>query len=452
MHTELPYNLDAEKAVLGSVLLNRDVFPELTPMLQPGMFYLERHAHIFAAMLACYTARIPPDTRMVSEELRQHGQLDAVGGVAYLSDLIDWTPTSAHALHYAAIVLNTWVQRQGIVLGSTIAQLAYQTPTADALHAKIHAAVAQHMTGTASAADMRDLGGILWELQGEFTSPQRPAISTGLCAYDRATDGGLWPGELVVPASRPGQGKSTFVGTIAANVAANGGRVDVFSLEMEYKEIARRLLAAESGIDSRVLRRRELDTSHITHLVDVIMHMEKWPLRLDSARTTVEAIRSKVLRGIAEHGPIALVIVDYIQLVRSSGAYKGNRVAEIGEIAHQLKDLAMEAQCTVMAPAQMSRAIENRADAIPTLSDLRESGDIENDADKVLFMVRPDMMTNSKKKPVIDAAQYGEGFSPLLIYKAKDRSGPICEITDLMFDARHNRIVDMDRTRTPEGY
>ena len=157
-----------------------------------------------------------------------------------------------------------------------------------------------------------------------------------------------------------------------------------------------------------------------------------------------------MLRGIAERGPVGLIVVDYIQLVRSSGAYRGNRVAEIGEIAHALKDLAMEVNCTVYAPAQMNRAIENRADAIPTLADLRESGDLENDADKVLFLVRPDMMSNSKK--VVDISKYAEGFSPLIIYKAKDRNGPVCEINDLMFDARRNRIVDMDRTRTPEGY
>lgn len=445
---ELPYNLGAEQATLGSVLLNRDVITVLAPLLDAGMFYQERHAQIYAAMLECDTHRTPPDLRTVAEQLRQRGQLDGVGGIAYLSDLTDAVPTSYHAEYYAAIVRNTWVQRAGIDLGARITAIAYETPDADELRRRIQAAVAERLTVRA-ISEMADLKDVLWEIHNEIGAPGGSAVSSGLLAYDRSTDGGLWPGELVVPASRPGQGKSTFVGSIAANVAARGHRVDVFSLEMQRKEIARRLLAGESGIDSRAIRRRDLDERSIERMIDTIMRMEEWPIRLDSARMSVDAIRSKVLRGIAERGPVALVVIDYIQLLTGSGKYKGNRVAEIGEITHALKDLAMEAECTVMAPAQMSRAIEGRAAPVPTLADLRESGDIENDADKVLFMIRPDMMANGTKP---DMSQYADGFSPLTIYKAKDRNGDVGEISDLLFDKRHNRIVDLDRTRTPEGY
>ena len=252
-------------------------------------------------MLAA-TARVPPDTRTVAEELRRKDKLDSVGGIVYLSDLVDWVPTSAHALHYAAIVLSTWTQRRGVELGSAIATLAYATPDADELRTKIQAAVHSHVNSTAGAADMRDLGSVLWELHNEFGATVEPATSTGLLAYDRVTDGGLWPGELVIPASRTGQGKSTFVGTVAANVAAAGKRVDMFSLEMQYQEIARRMLASESGIDSRALRRRELDGESVGRMIDAIGRMEEWPLRLDSARTSIDAIAPKCCAALPSAG------------------------------------------------------------------------------------------------------------------------------------------------------
>ena len=430
-YPELPQDLAAEQAVLGSILLNRDAIVQVAPWLTPEHFYLEKHAQIYHAMLGLYTRRTPPDSRTISAELKQAGQLETVGGIAYLSDLADAVPTSYHIEYYARIVERHALYRAAIAAGGRIAARGYGQGTAEELRADVQALVNQALLSGSSSAGLTPLETVLDRVIKRAASTQSAAVPTGLSAYDHLT-GGLWPGHLVVPAGRPGHGKSSFVATIAANVAAAGGAIAYFTLEMEMDEVAERLISAATGINGMELRQGELATNELRQLMEASARMSSWPFFLEDVRTPLPEIRAKTLRHIAEHGPIALLVIDYIQLVPPAGRARGNRQQEIGEVTRGLKALAKELKCTVMAPSQLSRAIEERADPIPTLSDLRESGDIENDADQVVFVVRPDLFDASKPA----------GVSSL--YVAKHRGGKVGKV-DLFFDAERTLFVDLDR-------
>lgn len=439
---ELPYNIDAERAVLGSVLLNRDVMVKLAGLVAPDDFHYEKHAQIYAAMLECYGRRVPPDFRTVSDRLRQAGQLEAIGGAGYLADLTDDAPHSYHAEHYAAEVARCAALRRVIDAGGRIAAMGYAESDAAEANAKAQALLTAAI-GRERRATMATIGEVLDGIYTDLDATTLPAISTGLHDYDRATGGGLWPGELVVPAGRPGHGKSSLVGTIAANVARGGGRVLFFGLEMQRKEVARRLLSAESGIDSLKIRQRNLSDDERRRLNETMPSMSEWPLHLDDARQPMSEIRTKTLRVIAEHGPVALVVVDYIQLIPVRESRGSNRAQAIGEITRALKALAMESHCTVLAPSQLNREIEHRGKGetpIPTLSDLRESGDIEQDADSVVFVVRPELFEPGKDRNI--------GH----LYIGKQRSGPPNVRIEVFYDAPRTRFTDLDKYRTPEGY
>ena len=438
-HPELPQDIDAEKAVLGSVLLNRDAIVQVAPWLSPEHFYLEQHRRIYAAMLSLYARRTPPDSRTISAELKQAGQLDAVGGVPYLSDLADVVPTSYHVEYYARIVERHALYRAAIAAGGRIAQRGYQSGTAEDLRADVQALVNAALLNGSSSGALTPLETVLDRVIRRAAGTSSIATPTGLLAYDHLT-GGLWPGHLVVPAGRPGHGKSSFVATIASNVARAGGGIAYFTLEMEMDEVGERLISSATGINGMELRRGELATDELRQLMEASSRMAPWPFYLDDVRIGLNEIRAKTLRHIAEHGPIALLVIDYIQLIPPAGGRgRGNRQQEIGEVTRGLKALAKELKCTVMAPSQLSRAIEERSDPIPTLSDLRESGDIENDADQVVFVVRPELFDKEKQPGLAN------------LYVAKHRGGRV-GMVELWFDAERTLFVDIDRWRDVEGY
>lgn len=447
---ELPNNQDAERATLGACLLNRDAVIRANAIVKPADFYAERHAIIWQAVTGCYERRIPPDVQTVATALMRAQQLDSIGGVGYLSDLTDSAPTSYHVEYYAAEVARTARLRALITIGGRIAQIGYNGDDDGAAYQEAQALLTGGMTQRQQSL-LVPLAAVLDDLFTELGTVADPAVRTGIHDYDELTGGGLWPGELIVPAGRAGHGKSSWVGTLTANVATAGHRVHFFGLEMQRKEVARRLLSSNSGVDTMALRKRKLSDADFQGVAASISQMSEWPVMLAEARVTMSEVRTAVLRDIAENGPVALIVVDYIQLIKPTPGRKGGtRDQELGEITRELKDLSQEAKCTVMAPSQLNRDIERRGSNswIPTLADLRESGNIENDADGIDFVVNPAMF--DLKSVSIDEKSYpSENLGVLIRKKGRNTGGGMLP---LFFDAKHATFRDMEKFRAVEGY
>lgn len=438
MEKFLPSNIEAERAVLGSVLLNRNALAAVANWLLPDDFYLEQHAQIYAAMIDCHRRRTPPDAQLVGEVLRRRDQLDSIGGLPYLLALTDSATTSYHIESYGRAVQQTAVLRQLINVGGQIARIAYaeDKPLDEVLadaQGLLHPLVAR-LGGEQSLVRISDVIYELYDyLDGDGASP---AIATGLRDYDDLT-GGLWPGNLVIIAGRPRHGKSALAGTIAANVAKAGYNVAVFSLEMQRTELAMRYLAAESGIDGGKIRRRELNDAERTKTVATMGQMD-WPLYLDDVRRTVSDIRSRCLRHSEERGSLDLLIVDYLQLVRPANS-RDVRREQVGDIVRSLADIAAELKIPVVVPTQMNRDIEERNDKTPLLSDLGDSGEIERAAHVIGFLIRPELFDSETDDP-----------GKALLYLEKDRNGP-GGIIPLRWDGQRTTFSDLTY-RTVDGY
>jgi replicative DNA helicase len=436
---ELPNNIDAEKAVLGSMLLNRDAIALTAPWLKPDMFYMERHADIYQAMLDLYTRRTPTDTRTVSAELGRAGKLDSVGGIPYLSDLTDAVPTSYHVAYYAKFVADAAFHRSIIRLGGALAARGYDTGTsADDLRADalklITEAVAQPGQDDGSTLDV-----LMRDVMDGFTRDHPPAISTGLRDLDEIIYG-IRKERLITIAGRPGHGKSALALTIACNVVKQGHAGLFFSMEMSQEELGQRVLSMHSGIDGAAIQAYRLDEREIAIASDAALKVSPWPLTIHCGGFTLADIRTRTLRHIAEHGDLTFIVVDYLGLVRPSSKKGQTRQQELGEITRGLKALSSETHTDVLMLAQLNRGIEGRDSAIPTLSDLREAGDIENDSNIVLFVINPEKFDpNTQDK--------GKG----IIYVSKHRGGKTGK-TELMFNASLTRFDPLERYRAVEGY
>jgi replicative DNA helicase len=376
-HPELPNNLEAEKATLGSILLNREAIVAVAPWLQSDYYYMERHAQIYEAMLACYNARIPPDTRTVSEELRRRDRLDGVGGVRYLSELVDSVPTSYHVEYYARIVERTALLRQLIRAGGKIAALGYEEQ--QDLEATLDKAEATlfEVSQRRSTQDFIHIGQVidsyyeqinyLQEHRGEVVG-----VPTGFRDLDEIT-GGLQKSDLIIVAARPSVGKTSLVMSLAYNVATiYQSTVGVFSLEMSREQLVQRLLAMDTGIDTHRIRTGHVRDAELQTVMEAMGRLAAVPIYIeDTPGQSIMEVRSKARRLQAQAG-IDLIIIDYLQLMQ--GRRSDNRVQEVSEISRGLKALARELNVPVIALSQLSRAVEGRTSHVPMLSDLRESG------------------------------------------------------------------------------
>lgn len=437
---ELPYNLDAERSVLGSVLLNRDALTAVASWLKPEMFYLERHSDIYRAMLDLYARRTPADTRTVSAELDRCGKLDSAGGILYISDLIDSVPTSYHVASYAAFVEDAAFHRAIITLGGKLAARGYDASTsADDLRAEALALITEAVAGRGQKVGST-LDEMMRDLMDGFTRDHPPAISTGLRDLDEIIYG-IRNDRLITIAGRPGHGKSALALTIACNVVRHGHAGLFFSMEMSREELAQRALSMHSGIDGAAIQAYRLDEREIATATDAARTVAAWPLTVHSGGYSLADIRTLTLQHIAEHGELAFIVVDYVGLVRASGKKGQTRQQEIGETTRGLKALAMETHADVLMLAQLNREIEGRTSPIPTLSDLREAGDIENDSNIVLFVINPEKFDpNTPDK--------GKG----IIYVSKHRGGKTGK-TELMFNAALTRFDNKAPDwREAEGY
>jgi replicative DNA helicase len=439
---ELPHSIEAEKATLGSILLNREAIVAVAPWLVHDYFYMDRHAHIYEAMLTCYNARIPPDTRTVADELRRRDRLDGVGGIGYLSDLVDSVPTSYHVEYYARIVERTALLRKLIEAGGRIAGLGYNEKedledTLDKAEQTLFEVSQRRSTQDFVAISQvidsyYEQINYLQEHRGEVVG-----VPSGFRDLDEIT-GGLQASDLIILAARPSVGKTSFVLSLGYNVATRHQRtVGIFSLEMSRDQLVQRLLSMDTRIDTHRLRTGHLNETELQTVMESMGRLADVPIYIeDTPGLTIMEVRSKARRLQSQVG-VDLIIIDYLQLM--SGKRTDNRVNEVSEISRGLKALARELNVPVIALSQLSRAVEGRTSHVPMLSDLRESGSIEQDADIVMFIYREELYDKETDK---------KGIAELHI--AKHRNGPI-GVVPMRFEAATTRFDDLTY-RTPDGY
>jgi replicative DNA helicase len=400
-----PQNTEAEEAVLGSILIDPDAIIRVATILRPEDFYREKHAWIYETALDLHERREPIDFLTVCDELDRREQLDQVGGAAFITTLINVVPTSIHAEHYARIVERAATRRRLIEAAGQIAALAYQE--ADDVEEVVDRAE-QVLFGVSERRISRELVPVKQILSDyydriEYLTRHRGemiGIPTGFSDIDKIL-GGLQRSDMVILAARPSVGKTGLALSIAHNAAKRyGQRVAFFSLEMSSEQIVQRLISAETGINSQRLRRGEIEEGEWGRFMKATSDLAETYFYVDDTPSaSALELRTKARRLHAEVG-VDLIVVDYLQLMR--GDFRSeNRVQEISSISRALKALARELNVPVLALSQLSRSVESRTDKRPILSDLRESGALEQDADVVIFIYRDEMYNENTERPNI---------------------------------------------------
>ena len=435
-----PHHLEAEQSVLGSVLVDNAVLERLEGLIQADAFYKLGHQKIWRAMERLAAAGEPIDLVTLSEELKRAGELDEVGGYTYLVGLAEQTPTAAYAEHYARIVAEKAALRRLIAAAGEVMRLAYDE--AGSLEEILDKA-GQKILEVQRDGGRRDFAAMnelvhqtfehihrLYENQGAPTG-----VRTGFRELDRMI-GGLEPGSLTIIAARPSMGKTSLALTIAQHAALKENvPVGIFSLEMPAIQLVTRIITAEARIDMNRLRQGQLSERDFQRLVDVAGRISEAPIYIDDTPDlTLLELRARARRLAAQY-QLGLIVVDYLQLMSgAAGSVKSeNRQQEIAAISRGLKGLARELEVPVVALSQLSRAVESRPNKRPMLSDLRESGSIEQDADLVLFIYRDEYYNPHSEKA---------GIAEIIV--GKQRNGPTGTV-ELQFHAAHVRFNDLAR-------
>lgn len=444
-HPELPQNIEAERATLASLLTNRDAIALVDHWLTPDLFYLDRHGLICAAIKHLFAHRTPPDLRTVADELRRRDQLDAIGGVSYLADLSNDLPTSYHVEFYAREVERCAVLRKLVTASTQIAAIGYdrsretEQAIGDAQKAIADIGLRATAGGLVGMADLidREYRRVEKAANGETSAL---GVRTGFRDLDELT-GGLHDQDLIILAARPSVGKSALMACIADGVAQKGDRdVLIFSLEMSSDQLTQRMASMRSRVDSSRIRTLHMSERDSEAFMAAMIQLTELPIAIDDTPgVSVAYVRSAAYRHQAARGRPLLILVDYLQLMSAPGFKPDDRVQIVSAISRDLKALAKELHCPVVALSQLSRGVESRQSHVPMLSDLRESGGIEQDADLVLFLYREEMYQKDTEN---------KGVAELHI--AKHRNGPV-GVVPLRFDASTTRFDDLTY-RTEEGY
>ena len=435
-----PQNIEAEQAVLGAMLIEREAISKVAEFLRPEDCYREAHRLIFNAMLELFNKNDAVDMVTVIEFLRKGDKLEIAGGISYITSLANSVPTAANVLYHARIVEEKALLRQLINAATNIASMGYEG--------------SEEVSGILDTAEKTILSVSSRRLGGEFTPIKSiifdafnkieqlyaskgsiTGLATGFKDLDRLTSG-LQPSDLILIAARPSMGKTAFVLNIAQHIGIREKKaVAFFSLEMSKEQLVQRMLCAESTIDSQRLRIGELEANDWTKLVSGADRLSAAPIFIDdTAGITVMEMRSKARRLKIEYD-LQLIIIDYLQLMQGSSKGKGseNRQQEISEISRSLKGLAREIGVPVIALSQLSRSVESRQVKKPMLSDLRESGSLEQDADIVAFLYRDDYYNpDSEQKNITE------------VIIAKHRNGPVDTI-QLFFHKQFTKFSDLSK-------
>jgi replicative DNA helicase len=430
-----PHNVEAEESVLGSMLLSKDAIAEVLELLREDDFYRPAHRTVYRSVLELYSHGEAVDAVTVAEDLRRNGALADIGGAPFLHTLVASVPTAANAGYYARIVKEAGVLRRLIDVGTQIVQLGFETPQDTERAVDIAESLVYQVAQGRVTEDYHSLRDVL---TGTLEAIERlhedhreiTGVPTGFPNLDRLTSG-LQPSNLIIVAARPAVGKSTLGLDVARHASVRAGvPTVVFSLEMSRTELVQRLMCAECTVDMQRLRTGRMEESDWTRLTRSLGKLADAPLYIDdSPGTTMMEIRAKCRRLKQRHG-LGLVVVDYLQLMQPSKRFE-NRQQEVSEISRSLKLLAKELEVPVIAISQLSRQTEARSDRRPMLSDLRESGALEQDSDVVLFIYRDELY---------DPESPRKGEADLIL--AKHRNGPTDTVT-VTFQGQYSRFAPM---------
>ncbi|MFJ7168546.1 replicative DNA helicase [Streptomyces globosus] len=435
-----PQDLDAEQSVLGGMLLSKDAIADVVEIIKGHDFYRPSHETIYQAILDLYAKGEPADPITVGAELTRRGEIGKVGGVSYLHTLVQSVPTAANASYYAEIVHERAVLRRLVAAGTKITQMGYAADgdvdeIVNSAQAEIYAVTEQR-----TSEDYLPLGDIMEGALDEIEaigsrSGQMSGVPTGFTDLDSLTNG-LHPGQMIVIAARPAMGKSTLALDFAraCSIKSNLPSV-IFSLEMGRNEIAMRLLSAEARVALHHMRSGTMTDDDWTRLARRMPDVSAAPLYIDdSPNLSMMEIRAKC-RRLKQRNDLALVVIDYLQLMQSGGSRRPeSRQQEVSDMSRNLKLLAKELEVPVIALSQLNRGPEQRTDKKPMVSDLRESGSIEQDADMVILLHREDAYEKESPRA---------GEADLIV--AKHRNGPTATIT-VAFQGHYSRFVDMANT------
>lgn len=432
-----PHDDVAEQSVLGAILIDKDAMIDVSEFLRSRHFYKESHSKIFDAMLLLYEQHEPIDVVTVTAQLKKSGTLKDVGGASYLSELLGVVPTSAHAEQYGRIIREHATKRSLVEAAAKITEMAFREE-GDAQ--SIVDEAEQEIFAIAQASTKRDFIAIKDALAESFDRLDElhkragglRGVPTGFIDLDTKL-AGMQDSNLLILAARPGTGKTAMILNIAQYATVKEKiPVGIFSLEMSKEELVDRLLVSQADIDAWRLKTGKLTDEDFTKLSDAMGELAEAPLYIDDTPgMNIIEMRTKARRLQVEHG-VKLIIVDYLQLA-DSGRKFDNRVQEVSVISQSLKNIARELRIPVLACSQLSRAVEARGTKVPELSDLRESGSIEQDADVVMFLYRQEQ----------DQAMWGEQIMTKLRI-AKHRNGPLAEI-DLVFRGDRIRFYSTER-------
>src|SRR3954462_1655152 len=450
----LPHNLDAEASILGGILLRNDVLSQLDT-LEVEDFYDHKHKVVFQAVRNLEAGARPIDVVTLENEIAKAGKLEAIGGIAFLGELTLRVPTADNVLAYAEIVTDKHQARKLMLAAGEISERGYEDNLEvrdylDDAEAKIFE-VTQRRDKTGPEPVKALVKKVFSSLDERFKSPDGiTGVPTGFADLDVRT-AGLQPTELVILAARPAMGKTSFAMSLAQNAATTGGwPVLVFSLEMSSTQLAERMLCSEARVDSSALRRGQLQRQDMTNLTYAAASLSKAPILIDDTPAlSLRELRARARRfrmdpmlfpkdGTAKK--CGLILIDYLQLMRGSPqAAKASREQEISEISRGLKSLAKELDCPVLALSQLNRSLEQRTDKRPQLSDLRESGAIEQDADVILFIYRDVVYNKEAENPNIAEVIIG-----------KNRHGATGTV-ETHFEGRFTRFENLSQRSDRQG-
>lgn len=442
----MPHNLEAEQSVLGSMFLSKYAVQKAVESLTSDLFYSDRNAKIFDAISTLTEKGKPVDLTTVATELEDRKLLKQIGNIEYITEIINSVPTAANIDEYIKIVEEKAILRRLIEEATSIASDGYNTTedfndVLDNAEKKI-----LNVVKTRKGSEFRSIQEVLSKTQSDLeklaqTKNEITGLQTGFYDLDKVTSG-LHPNELIIIAARPAMGKTAFALNLATNIAMyNNKPVALFNMEMGAEQLAMRMLSSQGQIDGYKIRNGRLENNDWKRVNEAISRLSDTKIYIDDTPgMTISEIRAKCRRLASSESGLGIVIIDYLQLINGSAKYAGNRQQEVSEISRSLKTLAMELDIPIVALAQLSRTVEGREDKRPLLSDLRESGSIEQDADIVAFLYRDDYYT---KQVSID-----ENTSKSEFIIAKHRNGPTTTI-DLVFKRNTSTFVSMLKEDKP---
>ena len=446
-----PQDLDAEQSVLGSMMMSKDAIALAIHKMHPDYFYRQAHVHVFKSIVSLYSKNEPVDLVTVSSELKKADALDSIGGRSYLADVLEAVPTSSNVLKYVKIVTEKAMLRKLIGTGSDIIKESFEdTHDVDVVLEKAQKSILD-LTRERVQDGFVKLDSVLKtvfdDIQNVYDNDEKIlGVPTGYPDFDAITSG-FQPGDLVILAARPAMGKTCLALIFAMNAAVDRQiPVAVFSLEMPKEQLAMRLLSAGSKLDSKRLRTANLMEHEYRDLVQALGKLSEAPIFIDdSAAMSPLELRAKV-RRLQMESDIKLIVIDYLQLMRGSSRRSEGRFHEVSEIVREIKAFAKESGIPIIALSQLSRDVEKRAadDRRPRLSDLRESGEIEQTADLVMFIHRDDYYQTPTETP----EQEYQLPSPCEVILAKHRNGPTGKV-NMMFKKEHSTFYSCDMAPVP---